>query len=298
MTADRKQVLILGASGMLGRMLCKVLESRDDIDVIATTRDGEEGRTPFAVEDGVEGLRGMIAGKGSFDLIVNAIGVLGSRIDASDRVSVRRAVLVNALFPHDLAQAAREAGASVVHISTDGVFSSNRGTVDESAEPNPEDVYGRTKRRGESREENVINLRCSIIGPDPIGRRGLWEWLAGQPKQAEVPGFIDQRWSGVTSFQVAELCSALVATESFAAARAEGAIHHFCPNLTITKYQLLCLLGDALRPDIRVKETDSGVPINRELVTHNRTIATIFSPRPSWAEVISDCHSHSIPGKE
>ena len=283
---------------MLGGMLCRVLECRDDIDVIATTRNGGDGREPFAVEDGLQALRGLIAGTGRLDLVINAIGILGGRIDASDRASVRRAVLVNEQFPQDLALAAGEVGAHVVHISTDGVFSPNRGAVDESAEPDPEDVYGQTKMGGESREENVINLRCSIVGPDPVGHRGLWEWLAGQPEQAEVSGFIDQIWSGVTSFQVAELCSALVAKVCFAQARAEGAIHHFCPNPTITKYQLLCLLGDALRPDIHVKETDSGAPINRELVTCNRTLSTIFSPRPSWAEVISDCRSQSIPGKE
>ena len=60
------------------------------------------------------------------------------------------AMKVNAEAPGILAEAAREAGALLMHISTDYVFD-GKGNVpyDEDAQPSPVNAYGRTKLEGE-----------------------------------------------------------------------------------------------------------------------------------------------------
>ena len=62
----------------------------------------------------------------------------------------RRAVLVNALGVRNLAAACARAGAHLVHVSTDYVFSGEKdGPYDEWDEPGPRSVYGRSKLGGE-----------------------------------------------------------------------------------------------------------------------------------------------------
>ncbi|MDQ1498251.1 MAG: dTDP-4-dehydrorhamnose reductase [Actinomycetota bacterium] len=61
-----------------------------------------------------------------------------------------RAVLVNALGVRHLAAACARAGAHLVHVSTDYVFSGDKaGPYDEWDEPSPRSVYGRSKLGGE-----------------------------------------------------------------------------------------------------------------------------------------------------
>jgi hypothetical protein len=57
----------------------------------------------------------------------------------------------------------------------------------------------------------------------------------------------------------------------------ESSIHHFCPNNTVSKYQLVKLLQSEFRPDITVKKTISqNNPVSRRLDTKYNSIKRIF----------------------
>jgi dTDP-4-dehydrorhamnose reductase len=61
-----------------------------------------------------------------------------------------RALLVNATGARDVAEAAREAGATMVLVSTNEVFDGEKGAAyDEDDAPNPINAYGRSKLAGE-----------------------------------------------------------------------------------------------------------------------------------------------------
>src|SRR5436190_133310 len=77
---------------------------------------------------------------------------------------VERAVDVNARLPHLLGELARGADARILQIATDCVYSGSRGEYVESDPHDALDVYGKTKSLGESFQETVHHLRCSIIG--------------------------------------------------------------------------------------------------------------------------------------
>jgi len=74
-----------------------------------------------------------------------------------------RAFAVNGAGPGYLAEAARRAGAGIVHISTDYVFDGHKGSAYvEDDTPNPLSVYGRSKLEGEQRVLNSGASACVL----------------------------------------------------------------------------------------------------------------------------------------
>ena len=179
--------------------------------------------------------------------------------------SVARAVDVNARFPLRLADAAAARGSRVVHATTDGVFSGRDGPYDEAARHDAGDVYGTSKSRGEAAGEHVVNLRCSIVGPEPGGGapRSLLGWLLAQPRGATLAGYDDQRWNGITTLHFAHLCAGIVRGGD-----PPSGTRHVVPADVVTKAELLGLLARAHgRDDLTIVPGPSAAPADRSLAT-------------------------------
>lgn len=272
-----QNVLILGCKGMLGWMVEHVLSSDKQFIVRCSSRDEKHGSFKFNVKNGLDGIQKIFEDQKDFDYIINCIGILNSNIDENDPNSVRHAILVNSLFPHNLASIAQDIDARVIQISTDGVFAKDSGVCMEDSPCNCSDVYGKTKSLGEVVSPNFLNLRCSIIGPSPFHRSGLLEWFFAQSKGAVIEGFSNQLWNGVTTFQFAKLCSLLIKDDYFEVVRNEAPTHHFCPNEAVTKYELLQLFKSHFRPDIIIKPIMiSENTVSRTLGTHFQKIKEVF----------------------
>jgi dTDP-4-dehydrorhamnose reductase len=254
---------------MLGHVVGDVLASEPSLDVVATAREGAkrpaidaEWRTLDAqtattgdIERAIEGVA----------FVVNAIGVIKPYIDESDQASVERAIAVNALFPHRLAAAAATTGAKVIQIATDCVYSGADGPYAEDAAPDALDVYGKTKSLGEVPSDAMMHLRCSIIGPQIGGAQSLLEWFLSQPEGAEVNGFTNHRWNGVTTLQFARLSRGIVAADAF-----EAGTFHVIPGDDISKAELLDSFAESFdRSDITVNHGEAGVAVDRRLRTSN-----------------------------
>jgi len=268
-----RKVLVLGGRGMLGQMISRVLSRSKSLTVEKTARQQGMGSLYFDVEEGTDGLRRILKDQGPFDYLINCIGVLQGDVEERDSKSVRRAIVVNALFPHDLATAAQEAGARVIHVSTDGVFSRYAGVCLEDAPMDCDDIYGKTKSLGEVIAADFLVLRCSIVGPDPLKRRGLLEWFLSQPSDTVIAGFTDHQWNGVTTMQFAELCHALILEGNFEKVRREGPIHHFCPNQTVSKYELLQLFKCTFQRQVMIRPVaGQATPVSRVLDTRYKAL--------------------------
>ena len=262
---------------MVGQMVERLLSKSDGIDVKHTYRGQDSTSFHFDAEDGLDGLHKVMERHGTFDYFINCIGILNNKIDKKDSRSVRRAILVNALFPHELAALAHETGARVIHISTDGVFARDAGVCMENSPQEYDDVYGKAKSLGEVIAPGFLNLRCSIIGPNSFKKQGLFEWFHNQPHGAEVCGYTDHLWNGVTTLQFAKLCRELILQDFFDVVSDESPVHHFCPNQAVSKYELLQLFKAACRPDITVKPVaDQGKPISRILDTRYNSLRDLF----------------------
>ena len=152
-------VLILGGTGMLGHAVVEEFYAFDG-DVKLTSRSGT-GIQFDVLNDPVEGLSKHVR---SGDYIINCLGITKPHINDDNEQDVAKAHLVNSLFPAKLAALAEQAGARVIQIATDCVFSGRKGHFLETDAHDAEDVYGRTKSLGEVASNNVMHIRVSTIG--------------------------------------------------------------------------------------------------------------------------------------
>jgi dTDP-4-dehydrorhamnose reductase len=275
---------------MLGRAVSRVLRERHAWNVSGTQNNDPNGAGYMdLLETPEEQWRAVI--QQSYDYIVNCIGILKPAINEKEPRSVRRAIQVNALFPYQLAETCPTA--SIVHMSTDGVFSgdSSRPYSENDATDCP-DAYGKSKVLGECPAKNVLNIRCSIIGRDPVGRKGLIEWVLGSRPGSELPGFENQLWNGVTTTQFGRLCRNIFDSGCFGQIRAISHVHHFCPNPPVTKYELLCMVAEAAGRDIRIRK--ASAPGNgRVLGTMFGDLRRLHPNSPDWLPVLREALAES-----
>lgn len=262
------KILVLGSRGMLGHMVLRVLSEENSLKVDGTHRADSRDRFYFDAGFGMDALLSICRTGGKYDYLVNCIGLTKDRIEERNSQSVVQSIRINALFPHDLADLAERQGSRVIQISTDGVFSGKAEAYDEDAPHDCSDVYGKTKSLGEIINSNVLNIRCSIIGPSPFQHRGLLEWFLSQPEGSLIPGYTNQFWGGVSTVQFAELCKAITKQSCFDALRRESPVFHFTPNIPISKYELLNLFKSAFRRNVSIipREAEGGV-VHRVLVS-------------------------------
>jgi dTDP-4-dehydrorhamnose reductase len=274
--AESRNILVLGASGMLGSAVRQVLGPCA----------GTQSEDPHA--DGyLDVLRPWAHELPRSSYIINCIGILKPAVKENDAASLDRAIRVNALFPHELAHAVPDA--RIIHISTDGVFSGCLGRPYVESDPTDStDAYGKTKALGECPAPNVLNIRCSIIGRDPLGGKGLIEWVLRAREGEELTGYEDQLWNGVTTRQFGELCRSIIESGAFDRIRQESGVHHFCPNSAISKYDLLCMIREAAGRKIVIRRGRSGAPSSRILGSIYSQLRTgdLYPGGRSWESVI------------
>lgn len=266
------RVVVLGASGMLGSTLVRVLAAEPDLRVIACARDTRAAEAlarppaptawqPFDAERDDD--RSIDAALDGATWVINAIGVIKSYIRDTHAADVERAIAVNARFPHRLARAAERHGASVLQIATDCVYAGTRGAYVETDAHDALDVYGKTKSLGEVHAPRVHHLRTSIIGPEPAHFVSLLEWFRRQPHGATVNGYVNHYWNGVTTLQFARVALGLVRGRATMAG-----LQHLIPADTISKHDLLTVCRDVFdRHDLTIRRTDAADAIDRTLST-------------------------------
>ncbi|MDN4518569.1 dTDP-4-dehydrorhamnose reductase [Mycolicibacterium austroafricanum] len=130
------RIVISGAGGLVGRVLAGQAR-RAGRDVVALTS------AQWDITDSGTAERVIAAG----DVVVNCAAF--TKVDAAE-AEPERAHAVNAVGAGNVAQACARAGASLIHLSTDYVFSgSRRRPYEIDDETGPLSVYGRTKLAGE-----------------------------------------------------------------------------------------------------------------------------------------------------
>jgi len=270
-------VVVLGGSGMLGSMVTDVLSRDPELTIKATVRS-KEYLSPFSLKiPNVEWVyldveypnRDKIQKNlGNANWVINAIGLTKPYTHDDKPKEIERAIRINAILPYELSHAASSIGTQILQIATDCVYDGVLGKYIENSPHNPLDVYGKTKSLGEALLPNYHCFRCSIIGPEPKAFVFLLEWFRRQPDDAQINGFINHQWNGVTTLHFAKLCLASVKNNLDL-----PNIQHIVPTGSISKYDLLtCFAKDYHREDIDIKPTEANTVIDRTLATANETL--------------------------
>ena len=186
------------------------------------------------------------------DFIVNCIGIL---IHGSS--NVENAIYLNAYLPHQLKKISKNIGAKLIHISTDCVFSGDKGGYIETDVKDGKGVYSQTKKLGEIEDDANLTLRTSIIGPELKNNgEGLFHWFMNQ--QGDITGFTRAIWSGVTTIELAKAIKWSIDNDI-------TGLYHVTNNTSISKYDLLKLFQKYTKKDINIKSF-SGKDVDKSFI--------------------------------
>lgn len=206
----------------------------------------------------------------NFNYVINGIGLIKQLIDVDSDADMNLAYRVNSDFPLILNEYSEETSTPVIQIGTDCVYSGREGVYDESSEFDCTDIYGLSKVAGESRSKSLMTIRCSIIGHEIQSKVSLMDWFLNQQKGAQVQGFTNHYWNGVTTLEFARIVGGVIATGNVIRGTT-----HLVPADQVSKYELLKLIAqDFNRLDILMEPVESPISVNR-------TLSSIYPERNS-----------------
>ncbi|MBI3325497.1 MAG: SDR family oxidoreductase [Nitrospinae bacterium] len=213
-SAPMQRVLVIGASGFLGRYIALHLKTQQRVMGSYHAHPiplAGCASTPLDIMDE----RGVRATFETFHPhVVIHTAALGDvdQCEANPDAAYR----VNVQGTEHVARAAAAVGARLIHISTDQIYDGSRAGCDEADEPRPLMVYGRTKLEGERRAAAIcgdtVILRLALLyGWGSIVRPSFSDWLEkGLREGREVPLFIDQYRTPLFVEQGAEVIGQLL----------------------------------------------------------------------------------------
>jgi dTDP-4-dehydrorhamnose reductase len=283
-----KKVLVLGIEGMLGHVVGGVLS--EDFNVVGTSRKSIDSYSPIRkilphlpIQQNLDvrdenSLRNVIEALRP-EYVINCVGVIKQKLEPSSYVDC---IEINSALPHRLASICDESGSRLIHFSTDCVFSCKPGVKDVLTQPDPQDLYGRSKLLGELNHQNSLTIRTSIVGRQISGSESLFEWLLSQ-KSKKISGYSKALYTGVTTKTLAKILKQIIATEIDLHGVWQVA------SSEISKYDLLNLVNDKLNLGISIEE-NSDFECDRRLDGSEFTRSTSIGV-PSWTEMIEEFKS-------
>ena len=251
------KIAVLGSTGMLGHKVLEVLrEKYGKENVLGSGRNfspGEIKKCDFFLDACLKDFA-TLKKVGPFDYIINCIGIIKPFIE---KVGPAKTVEINSVFPHRLAEYCVRKETKLIHITTDCVFSGDRGGYTEEDNHDATDLYGKSKSLGEP--TNCMVLRTSIIGEEEYNKVSLVEWAKSQ-KGEEVNGFLNHLWNGITTKTYGEICSQIIDDDLYE----NGVSHIFSPH-DITKYDLLRLLNNKFDLNLEIEKKHTEFKVDRTL---------------------------------
>lgn len=251
--------LVLGSNGMAGHMISLYLAEKGH-DVTGVARQKKlKIKTLLTDVTNFDLLKKHII-DGNYDYIVNCVGVLNEKAEYDKAY----AVLINSYLPHFVSNVTKNMKTKIIHLSTDCVFSGERGYYSELDKPDGSTFYDKSKALGELIDNKNITLRNSIIGPDiNVEGVGLFNWFMKQKEP--VKGFKNVIWNGITTLELA------IRIEEVSSMGYSG-IYSITPKKEISKLDLLNLFNKIFRfRSISITPVD--IPISNK---------TLLSVKTDW----------------
>lgn len=268
----KKKVLILGSTGMLGHQVYYHFKEEDNFEVINVSYRNKltpetiilDLNNKFALEELLKEQRP--------DFVVNCVGVLIS--GANDNPA--NAIYLNSYLPHLLSGICDEIDAKLIHVSTDCVFSGEKGGYKESDEKDGKDIYAKTKALGEVESSKHLTLRTSIIGPElKVNGEGLFHWFMNQ--ETETNGFTKAIWSGVTTTELAKVIAQAIDQDL-------NGLYHITNGEPINKHELLRLFKEATGKNIVIHAVE-GKKVDKSFLD---TRKELNEQVPSYSNMIEE----------
>ncbi len=191
------------------------------------------------------------------DIVINCAGIL---IQASEN-NPDIAFYINSFFPLYLSRLGREFGFKLIQMSTDCVFSGEKGGYLEGDIKDGRGYYAQSKIAGEIVNDVDLTFRMSIVGPE-INKKGtgLLHWFLHQ--KGEINGFVNTWWTGITTLELAKGMRSAIEQNL-------TGLYHFVPPSKISKYDLLSLFNEVWGRGVKINR-DERAGSDKSLVNTRR----------------------------
>ena len=234
------KILITGANGQLGRCLLDVAEHYPEYDFhFKTSTDlnitsQEEVNTLFAHE--------------KFDYCINCAAYTAVDKAETDK---ENAFLVNAEAVKYLVEACKDNDTTLIHISTDFVFDGTKSTpYTEEDVPNPINVYGASKLKGELYVQQLLNkyfiIRTSWVY-SKYGHNFVKTMLRLGVERDEINVVNDQLGSPTYAGDLAEIIMKIIISKA-----TDYGLYHYCNKGEISWYEFAMAIFEAKKIDVKV----------------------------------------------
>jgi dTDP-4-dehydrorhamnose reductase len=276
------RIAIFGVDGQFGRALAAHLASAHDVVAIDHTR--ADLRDAGAVNEAVRASK--------VQWIVNSAAM--THVDRCENEPLA-AFDVNAVGARNVAQAATDAGARVVHVSTDYVFDgTHAGAYVETDAPRPINAYGNSKLAGEwfvsaASDAHVVVRTSGLYGLYRCRGKGTFaETILARAREGQSLRVVaDERLTPTFTEDLARQVRAMVESDVaggvYHATNAGGCSWHEFAS------ELLRLAGVHTKLDaIAASEWNSPTRRPKNSVLENRALAALGLDRmPDWRDALA-----------
>jgi dTDP-4-dehydrorhamnose reductase len=195
------KILITGKNGQVGSCLVDQLSTMSDVTMLALDRDQLDITDATQVN--------KIVAEFNPNIIINAAAY--TAVDKAEQES-ELAYTINRDGPHNLAVAANEINASIIHISTDYVFAGDSlESYVESDQTDPQGEYGHSKLAGEQAVERACSRHIILRTAWVFGEHGnnFVKTMLRLGKTRDTLGVVADQFGGPT--YAGDIAKAIVA---------------------------------------------------------------------------------------
>ena len=285
-------ILVTGSNGQLGtelRILSRQFPDNRYLFTDVTDVPGVETiHLDICDRDAVR----LVAASEKIDVIVNCAAYTNVDRAEDDEKTAR---LLNAGAAGNLAIAARETGATLIHISTDYVFSGDGCVPIPETEPTaPRSVYGRTKLEGELAVRNsgcnYIILRTAWLY-SPFGKNFVKTMRRLTAENESINVVFDQVGTPTSAADLAAAIMHIIATGQLD----KKGVYHFTDEGVASWFDFACAIAalSGNKCDVRPCRSDqfpSKVARPHYSVLDKRLVKETFGVAvPHWYEALKTC---------
>lgn len=266
------RILILGINGLIGNQLFKYFSNYKNYKVFGILKN-RSNLKKSTFDQFIHQINVLDFQKLDYilktikpSIVINCIGIVKHHPESNNPLV---SIPINSILPHKLKLLCRLINAKLIQISTDCVFSGQKGNYTEFDISDANDLYGRSKYLGEIYDESSITIRTSVIGHELNTSRGLLNWFLSQKNN--VNGFKNAFFSGLTTNELARVIDEYILPN-----KGITGLYHISGDY-IDKYQLLTVIKEVYKKEIEIVE-DTEFSINRTLDSSKFRKETGYKP--------------------